>query len=101
KIIEDEIDAVVAMLQTLRAHRNTTSAVVKLPFDILDQESGYFPTTNPSYPLVAQIGWIACSQVCRRWREVALAAPSLWKHIFVSLGPRWLQCSLARSQGAP
>ncbi|KAI0262769.1 hypothetical protein BC834DRAFT_374007 [Gloeopeniophorella convolvens] len=66
-----------------------------------DQESEAYSAAFPSYPLATRMGWIVCSQVCRRWREVALATPSLWRHISVSLGPRWLECSLARSQGLP
>ncbi|KAI0262805.1 hypothetical protein BC834DRAFT_890353 [Gloeopeniophorella convolvens] len=45
--------------------------------------------------------WIACSQVCQRWRSVALGAPSLWRNILVGFGPSWVQRCLARSGTMP
>ncbi|KAI0262783.1 hypothetical protein BC834DRAFT_374575 [Gloeopeniophorella convolvens] len=116
QMFEDEIGAVITMLQMLRTHRNAASTVAGLPFDVLvlifeackegsvssiqrELESESPNDTQRYSP--ATMGSIVCSQVCRRWRDVALATPSLWTDILIDLGPRWLDCSLARSNSLP
>ncbi|EIW52593.1 uncharacterized protein TRAVEDRAFT_74969 [Trametes versicolor FP-101664 SS1] len=45
--------------------------------------------------------WIPLMLVCRFWRELALATPSLWQTVDVHKNLRWLELALTRSRNAP
>ncbi|KAI0051988.1 hypothetical protein FA95DRAFT_1451575, partial [Auriscalpium vulgare] len=50
---------------------------------------------------LADIGWIAITHVCRRWRQVAIGYPLLWTNIDFSYGRAWTQAFLSRARSAP
>ncbi|TFY74581.1 hypothetical protein EWM64_g9431 [Hericium alpestre] len=43
-------------------------------------------------------GWLAITQVCRRWRDVAFRDPSLWTEVTYATSMTWLKENLARAQ---
>lgn len=45
--------------------------------------------------------WAPLMLVCRFWRELMLATPSLWAEIDIGEQTRWLELALPRSQEAP
>ncbi len=45
--------------------------------------------------------WIPLMLVCRFWRELALATPSLWRTVDVYKNLLWLELALSRSRNAP
>ncbi|KAH6917612.1 hypothetical protein BKA70DRAFT_1252689, partial [Coprinopsis sp. MPI-PUGE-AT-0042] len=45
--------------------------------------------------------WNALALVSRRWRNVALASPSLWNHITFYYTRPWVEAMLERSKQAP
>ncbi|KAH9013349.1 hypothetical protein EDB84DRAFT_901338 [Lactarius hengduanensis] len=45
--------------------------------------------------------WIAITQVCQRWRSVALGINELWTVITRDLSPEWIVAFLQRSSYAP
>ncbi|KAI0700236.1 hypothetical protein C8T65DRAFT_286186 [Cerioporus squamosus] len=44
--------------------------------------------------------WMPLMLVCRRWREIGLAYPTLWQAIDVESNLQWLKLALDRSRGA-
>ncbi|RDX42239.1 hypothetical protein OH76DRAFT_1363096, partial [Lentinus brumalis] len=51
-------------------------------------------------PRVHACHWMPLMLVCRRWREVGRAYPTLWQAIDIESNLQWLQLALDRSQGA-
>ncbi|KAH9170368.1 hypothetical protein EDB89DRAFT_2072046 [Lactarius sanguifluus] len=45
--------------------------------------------------------WISITQVCQRWRYVALGLKELWTTITLDLSPKWIIAFLQRSSYAP
>ncbi|KAH8981540.1 hypothetical protein EDB92DRAFT_178446 [Lactarius akahatsu] len=44
------------------------------------------------------LGWISVTQVCHRWREIALTTPTLWRYLdFTCMSQRWCLEMLRRS----
>jgi hypothetical protein len=62
--------------------------------------SSFRRNTILTTPLPDRLGWIRLSHVCRHWRDVALAYPSLWDHIPFSLGERWSRTALERAKSS-
>ncbi|KAI0262747.1 hypothetical protein BC834DRAFT_373704 [Gloeopeniophorella convolvens] len=66
----------------------------------LSEDDPYMQTEGPTLaPISARTlpSWIACSHVCRRWRDIILHTPSLWADIVLDTGPIWTTQSLIRS----
>ncbi|KAI0259570.1 hypothetical protein BC834DRAFT_905234 [Gloeopeniophorella convolvens] len=122
RIYDEEMAAINTMMRSLAARRNATLIAPVLERDVLvlifeacrddsvavQQASAVVddPVDSTQLGQVAltprrRIGWIACSQVCRHWRDVALETPSLWKELYLGLGPLWLKVSLDRAQSTP
>lgn len=61
----------------------------------------------PSHACISSRGpcrpycWMAVAHVCRHWRTVALACPSLWTRFSISAHPMWTMELLRRSGNAP
>ncbi|KAI0752313.1 hypothetical protein C8Q80DRAFT_441793 [Daedaleopsis nitida] len=59
--------------------------------------SGYKHRPHPRRAL----GWVSLMRVCRHWREVALATPTLWQIVDVNKTTTWLKLAIDRSCNAP
>ncbi|KAI0264941.1 hypothetical protein BC834DRAFT_881217 [Gloeopeniophorella convolvens] len=119
RILEEEMAAYNALSQSIATHRKPLSVVSTLGSDILlsifeayrdessfEQQVDHYancvgPDADPRPSAKNPLGWIVCSQVCQYWRRLALEAPSLWKEIYVGLGPGWMKISLDRAQSVP
>lgn len=56
------------------------------PETLLDIFTHVRPTTDPDWtkPVSSFYSWITISHVCREWRELLLANPSMWDHLLVA-----------------
>ncbi|KAA1477618.1 hypothetical protein DENSPDRAFT_616406 [Dentipellis sp. KUC8613] len=115
RALDDELDAVVLVISSIRARYNALSPVNHLPpetlahvfhflrdsdtHDLLSDEFGLIGLASPS--LSQSIGWIQVTHVCRQWRAAALEHPALWSNITPGLGSRWRKEFLCRSKMAP
>lgn len=52
-------------------------------------------------PRICALHWMLVSQVCRRWRDVALSCSILWCTPVLHLGPEWFLRMLERARSAP
>ncbi|KAF8869961.1 hypothetical protein BD779DRAFT_1479304 [Infundibulicybe gibba] len=87
-------------ISTIRQYRNLFSPVARLPPEIL---SRIFVLNSQ---MAEPEDWIEAvksnSQVCKRWREIALDCRELWSQLdFNRYSPRWLERIVERSQPAP
>ncbi|KAI0040780.1 hypothetical protein FA95DRAFT_1549468 [Auriscalpium vulgare] len=48
----------------------------------------------------SDIGWIATTHVCQRWRQIALSITGLWTTVTFKLGDRWAEEMYTRSRAA-
>ena len=113
--IDDELEALKVVAADFRTQRNALSSIGSLPAEILSRIFALHALHQPpgevlwetddseEPPSLSQLelGWITVTHVCRRWRNVALANPSLWARIAFSLGDRWVDEMLARAGPAP
>ncbi|KAH9036639.1 hypothetical protein EDB85DRAFT_1888778 [Lactarius pseudohatsudake] len=88
----------VTVLMKLR--HNSGCAVTALPPELLSHVfsvnllSDRPGLVNGNYSL----GWISVTQVCHRWREIALTTPTLWRYLdFTCMSRRWCLEMLRRS----
>lgn len=70
------IQRVVDHKRALREHRNSLAPVSRCPAETLSQIFRYFTPLPSQYNDIGLA--LAFSQVCRRWRSVALGNPALW-----------------------
>ncbi|KAF7335399.1 F-box domain-containing protein [Mycena venus] len=81
--------------------------VFTLPNEVISEIFVHFLPTYPSCPpLCGSFSPIRLTQICRRWREIALATPALWRAVSLSRGSYSLrrdvkQICLARSGSLP
>ncbi|KAI0263172.1 hypothetical protein BC834DRAFT_887656 [Gloeopeniophorella convolvens] len=84
------------------SYHNSIIPISSLPSDILAR---IFEQLVPDYPPDRweriKLGWIIVTQVCQRWRRVAVEEAKLWVEPVFSLGPKWVSEMTARAQGAP
>ncbi|KAJ7727324.1 hypothetical protein DFH07DRAFT_233086 [Mycena maculata] len=62
----------------LKNHQRVVSTIRRLPTEILSEIFGHYVNTLPFRPRIN----VPITQVCRRFREVALASPALWCHFW-------------------
>ncbi|KAG5644400.1 hypothetical protein DXG03_008567 [Asterophora parasitica] len=94
--IQDEIAAAKEVIRSRHQRLNDLSLISRLPPELL---AGVFKHLRDQYPTI-DISWIcSVSQICSRWRHVALECPSLWTNIPFD-HPKWAQEMLARSKTA-
>ncbi|KAI9451219.1 hypothetical protein BJY52DRAFT_1215149 [Lactarius psammicola] len=94
------IDAATMVTVLTKRRRNSGCVVAALPpellsyvisMNVLSDRPGHM---NGKYGL----GWISATQVCHRWREIALATPTLWRYLdFTCMPRRWCSEMLRRS----
>ncbi|KAI0266525.1 hypothetical protein BC834DRAFT_783046, partial [Gloeopeniophorella convolvens] len=115
RTVDGELAALHTVTCAMRTRRNALSLVGRLPPELLSRIFAFHAANqpiardpiynydDPNPPSMAQVelGWITVTHVCRAWRAVALADPSLWRTIVFDLGAEWAGEMLARSRAAP
>ncbi|KIK34813.1 hypothetical protein CY34DRAFT_812655 [Suillus luteus UH-Slu-Lm8-n1] len=102
------------IIKSINLHKNFVSTLWRLPTEVLSQifhyclpEIGEFQHLKPPSVLEAPM---LLTSVCRRWREVAIATPTLWCELLVAIDckdqwrKRRIFCYkswLKRSRGCP
>ncbi|KAJ7766312.1 hypothetical protein DFH07DRAFT_351332 [Mycena maculata] len=109
-----QISQEVSALRALRAERDLlqgrldayTYPVLTLPNEIVSEIFVRFlPSYPKSPPIIGPLSPNILGQICRKWREIALSTPALWRGITMDLNPfsdfrralGLLDTSLARS----
>lgn len=80
KRIDQEIAIHEAAIHNLRTRRNAASHILKLPVELLGDV--FVLTKSLMYYDAAK--WLAITEVCRSWREIAINTPSLWNSFDMS-----------------
>ncbi|KAI0045428.1 hypothetical protein FA95DRAFT_1561146 [Auriscalpium vulgare] len=81
--------------------------ISRLPSELLLSIFSYFVGQDHYEPVQAvrhvphSVSWVRFTHVCRRWRHVMLASPSLWRNIILPMPPKWADAMLARSKLLP
>lgn len=109
--IDQDIEAHERVILELKARRNALAPVLKLPpellhriFAYIQEDSERLPeqsrTHLPTHPgLTALRAWNVVTQVCNRWRQIALNASTLWTKPPIESKP-WTIEMLKRSKTA-
>ncbi|KAG1725818.1 hypothetical protein EDD22DRAFT_961555 [Suillus occidentalis] len=98
--------------KSINLHKNFVSTLWRLPTEVLSQifhyclpEIGEFQHLKP--PSASEAPMLLTS-VCRRWREVAIATPTLWCELAIDCEDQWrkrrifcYKSWLKRSRGCP
>ncbi|RDB25734.1 hypothetical protein Hypma_006081 [Hypsizygus marmoreus] len=89
--------------RALRRQRNAiVPPIARLLPELLCRVFEYFREFYQyHFGYLTDIQWIRITHVSSKWRETALACPSLWNDIQMQFGPTWVQEMLIRSKGAP
>ncbi|KAI0041168.1 hypothetical protein FA95DRAFT_1477476, partial [Auriscalpium vulgare] len=99
--------AIQRALHVMRSRRNTLIPIHRLPPEILTRifmlcaEHSRDVWQKTIGIQRTTIGWIAITYVCRRWRQLALGFAGLWTMVTFTLGERWAEEMLKRSQARP
>lgn len=83
-----------------KRRRNSSCAVAALPSELLSIVfSMNVLSDRPGQKNGKHnLGWISATQVCHRWREIALATSTLWRYLdFACMSRRWCSEMLRRS----
>ncbi|KAJ7498026.1 hypothetical protein B0H11DRAFT_1627029, partial [Mycena galericulata] len=113
--LDAEIDALKSLLRTADIQRKRVKArldAYKYPVFTLPNEivSEIFTRVLPVYPRCPAVLPTLLSSVCRKWREIALSTPNLWRAICITMPmysqifeSKWrlLETWLARSRKSP
>ncbi|KAH9949147.1 hypothetical protein B0H21DRAFT_820336 [Amylocystis lapponica] len=98
---------IASLASAVRSLRNAFSPVHKLPCETLAQIFSMLVEPPSHYSFMPNVdsmtdpyAWLNATHVCRHWRDVALAFPSLWTTIDGS-HPHAALTSLSRSKQAP
>ncbi|GJE90066.1 F-box protein [Phanerochaete sordida] len=96
----DDVQA--EFLRALKTRWNTTLPVARLPPELMllvfdDWAAECYVEIQKTQPPYRPYSWISCTHVCRRWRELALSSPCLWRRI-VPASPEWTEELLSRSR---
>jgi hypothetical protein len=106
----DELEAQISVLEKklaeLRRQRNGYMRVCTLPAEILTEVFRWLQhvhcAPNDAQPwLTYDCTWVHAMLVCRRFRDVAVHAPTLWTLIdYTTQSPRWCKLSAKRAGDA-
>ncbi|KAI0322077.1 hypothetical protein OF83DRAFT_51222 [Amylostereum chailletii] len=109
--IHSEVRAIEAAVTLAKRRLNAALPVGRLHSEILGLDFEHCALDEPFFIEDERItippdrphglGWIRVTHVSRRWREVALAHPSLWSIITFSNGTTWAEESVRRCKAAP
>jgi len=95
--LEDEI-------RTLKTFRNASAGTAALPTEILSLiflECTKVPAFTCPLNAPDRPTWLAITQVCRKWRAVALNCPSLWSRVLFDCSPQFTDLMVERSREVP
>ena len=100
--IDEEINAVRHLTDTLLSHRNAIAPISALPPELLARIFRFHALIDPPWSDLENLGWIGVTHVCRQWRQVALDDSSLWATI-TGFWPsaEWISEQLVRARNAP
>ncbi|KAI0042154.1 hypothetical protein FA95DRAFT_1525667 [Auriscalpium vulgare] len=95
--------AIQRSLPVLRNRRNIVLPIQRLPPEIIahifaicaEYTHALWRHQQPS-----TVGWIAATQLCQQWRQIALSVAGLWTTVTFVLGDRWAEEMYTRSQAA-
>ena len=86
------------------AFHDFTPAIYRLPNEIIVQIFLHYAENALPYRQSIRtqvsnmpVGWLSLMLVCRHWRDVALASPTLWRFIDATSNTSWMALLLARS----
>ncbi|KZV76083.1 hypothetical protein PENSPDRAFT_748016 [Peniophora sp. CONT] len=97
-IVERELDGIAQAIAMLRVTQNALSNPVHaLPDELLSLVFEYTLPASSADKENIRKGRLAFTQVCRRWRTVALECARLWTQIPLYAGQRWMEAFLNRS----
>ncbi|KDQ61415.1 hypothetical protein JAAARDRAFT_203934 [Jaapia argillacea MUCL 33604] len=101
--IDSDIASHFESIRQLCTKRNSLVPVSRLPPEVLANIFQHATQSDLSLGFALgspAVWWIAITYVCRCWREVALATPSLWCSLPFHR-PKWVPEMIARSKIAP
>ncbi|KAF4578283.1 hypothetical protein EYR40_001555 [Pleurotus pulmonarius] len=105
-----DIARIQADIRCINEHKNThLLPVSRLPLDVLSDilealaraPAPQSPISTPDIGAYAHRGLLPATQVCRRWRHLALHSPRIWGCISVCAPLRVVELFLERSGAAP
>ncbi|KAG1741192.1 hypothetical protein EDB19DRAFT_741599 [Suillus lakei] len=82
-----------------RSYGNDLALISSLPPEILATVFRHFIDEWQSHPANGAPICVIFTHICRHWRQVAIASPTLWTYI-IYIPPRWLGVMLERSKSA-
>ena len=103
--MDEEIHQQTLFLSNLRANRNSSLPIFRLPPEMLaivfiHGPRDYYESKCDHVEGASVPTWVNVLYVCRHWRNIALNCPTLWTYPFhTSL--RWTEVLLLRSKQAP
>lgn len=97
--IDSQLEITARVAIALKRRRNAVIAVSRLPADLFHRIFLFVRQGDGNVRSMGD-GWIAVSQVCHYWRNLALSYPLLWNQIHMSY-PQWASEMLQRSQSVP
>ncbi|KAI0066277.1 hypothetical protein BV25DRAFT_1797228, partial [Artomyces pyxidatus] len=95
----EELDAITMFSDSLKARVNAFAPITRLPDEMLARIFGAL--RDMWRPEGRSLGWILVTHTSRRWRDVALAYPSLWAEINNDVSFKWATEMLSRAKSAP
>ncbi|THH12203.1 hypothetical protein EW146_g7780 [Bondarzewia mesenterica] len=107
--IDHESYSIRTVLSTLNTRRNALLLICRLPSEVLAHVFEFCLTYEVpgarwmfriSGRARSTLGWIKVTHVCRKWRQVSLENPSLWRNITSHLGVAWMEEMLRRSKSS-
>jgi hypothetical protein len=95
------------IIQCMTLHRGYTSALWRLPVEVLSQIFVHcLPPETDHFQVSQKLAPIVLTRICRRWRDIVVNMPSLWCRLFVTIRPwqrvsPWYDLWLMRSRERP
>ncbi|KAI0048416.1 hypothetical protein FA95DRAFT_1558067 [Auriscalpium vulgare] len=106
--LRNERAAIASVLSIVDSRINGSAApIFCLPPELLVRIFSYFANRVLSEGVQSMdhvppaAPWVRLTWVCRRWRQVMLTNPTLWRDVVLPLPPQWARAMLARSQNQP
>ncbi|EIM86934.1 uncharacterized protein STEHIDRAFT_139630 [Stereum hirsutum FP-91666 SS1] len=100
RALDDEAEAMVLALSSIRSRRNALSFPCRLPSEVLARCFWFLVAADPPRS-VSYLGWIRVLHVSAHFRHVALAEPTLWTEISFGLGLGWAERMVSLAKAAP